>query len=137
MAEIEYHIEVDANGNSTVTQDVRRIDPGDTIFYTTSGNNVTPGKKMAIRFVANSPHGPGPHPQPNAVFTLDPPPARPPHPVAQPNHNGVLARRTVPGCNQNFSQRKSFHFDCGEADPNGANFSTWAGGGGDAPSGGD
>ena len=133
MAVIVYNIEV-RRGTATVTQDVQRIDKDDTIIYTTSGNNVTAGRKMAIQFVTHgSPHA---KPAQGEVFPLNPLPALNPVPVAKSNR-GIAETRAVAGCGQTFLNRKSFQFACGEADPDGKNFHTWSGGGSDIPSGGD
>jgi hypothetical protein len=100
MALIEYRINVDANGNATVIQDVREIDPGDQIrFVATSPGTV-------IQFDGDSPFAAlaagvsFPVPMANAG-----PPAA--IPVTKTNKNAAVPKRFVPELQE---MRRTFHF---------------------------
>jgi hypothetical protein len=162
MAVIEYRITVDADGNAQVVQDVRRIDADvDTLIFSADKTNVTPGKKMAILFSdAGSPfvkEGVPANPKdpvPGKVFLVetildkaqDGSLVAPKIAELPDEQKHVVRRSNVEAQGRfvvGFGNRKTFHFDCGEAlqagDPKDkeTGWSKWGGEGSQPPGGGD
>src|SRR5437868_15359130 len=109
MAVIEYRITVDTDGNATVEQDVRQIDEGDTLIFTTDNQNVSsPDKKIAIKHIGTSPflsRGP----LANQVFIVEAglgAAVEKGFRVEQSNAAHGSERDTP------FGPRKTFHFEC-------------------------
>src|SRR5207244_2909806 len=118
MALIEYRINVDANGNAKVIQDVVEIGANDQIRFVSDYDGTY------IQFDRASPNPAALPPdtplQVAALGTTQ---------VTNPNANADL--RFVPDFGE---QRRTFHFQCGQMDN--LNFAPWGGGGGDTSSGG-
>jgi hypothetical protein len=146
MAVIEYRITVDANNEASVVQDVLRIDKDDIIIFSTEKDspNITPGKRAAIRYNQASPFVGAEDPAADEVFIIQSEfpktevgvdinhlPTSEMHIVQISNAVGGIKRVTPVGT------RTTFHFDCGEADPDPqktqTTFKKWGGGGSGNP----
>ncbi len=120
MAEIEYRITVDSDGNAIVTQDVLSIDANDRIRFTSNISGA------AIQFDEDSPFdavAPGRAFPVMGTNTV---------PLAVKKPNASTPRRFIPGFQE---ERKAFHFQCGQVDSEG-HFFRWEGPGGFTPLGG-
>jgi hypothetical protein len=120
MADIEYRITIDQNGQATVVQDIRDLTTPDNMKFTSNKPDT------AIKFTNGSPFTDNGGPKSGEVFKVGL------GTKAYTVQNGLAQApaRNVPG----FGQRKTYHFECGKVDTAGA-FVLWGGSGGD-PTGG-
>jgi len=120
MAKIEYRIVVDANGNATVTTEVRETDDTDQITFTSNRTDT------AIRYPKDSQFTDPGSPLPNEIFLV----GMKAGPFAPKNRHSAAPPRNLPG----IGMRRLYHFDCGAENTSlithAKDFVPWGGGGG-------
>ena len=122
MAQIEYRIMVDSDGNATVIQDVQVIDPGDRIRF------VSNDSRTVIRVEGRSPCEEIPTGKPVPVQEIG---SNPPFLTVTTTNTG-LPKIFSPQVQQ---LRSAFPIKCGSLDAKGG-FTVWGGDGPITPSGG-